>query len=122
MTKSQDIIDLFAATARYHHIDLGDTPHADAYEVAARELRFPGHLAAGDPDPPDDYATHNLVLRALGTYAKRVDLDTPREASCETDHCARLRVPGFRSCHWHGASVTSDGEILAIMTAEIGVG
>ena len=116
-----EIIDMFTATATYHGVGLGGHDPAEAYAAAATELRYPGYLAADDKRPPNEYATHNMVLRALGTYAKRARIRFPIDARCEIAHCLRLRIPGFKSCHWHGASVTPDDEILEAMLTEIGV-
>lgn len=114
--------EMLAAAAAYHGIDLAGVDPAAAFDSAARELLFPGYQEIDDQRPANEYAIHNYVMRALGTYAVRAGLDVPDAARCSGERCLRLRVPGFDACHWHGANTTPDAEILTAMRAEIGLG
>lgn len=121
MAEWAGLVEMMAATASYHGIDLAGHDPVDGFRAAATELRFPGYLADGDDGPANVYAAHNYVVRALGVFAKRAGLDVPDAARCGGEKCGRLRIPGFGTCHWHGASAAPDDVILATMRAEIGV-
>ena len=117
----RETIEMFTATAAYHGIDLYGADLDVAYAEAAEELRYPGHIPLDDFRPPDVYAPHNMALRALGVYAKRAGAVVPDDALC-VRACGRLRIPGYSTCHWHGASTNPDDVLLSTMRAEIGVG